>query len=595
MLSWRFLSLALELLPVIGFTMLSDPISVGGLALSAVSVAAQTFNGCIIGLRIISKARSSHVTLLGFRTQLDLEIARLLIWGRNSGLARDELHESLQPIQPLLLDILGNIASSIESTDKLRSTYGIELLEEEANEVGRTPSPRPAVTVESLNLLPNSGLAAELQRQQSIASGLRKKTRWYHKVKWATWDEAKATHFINSISDYVTGLNRLLTESQKATYEEEFTAMKIAILGTNWAQRGSMLGALHSATAGRYETIALPARLAQLRLEFEMEEIAPSPPTVGGLPALLLPISHEGLRVLDPSRSCTRFRDSHVVIEWKTPGSMEVTGEPGRRLMEQAVMLATLFMALHSQPEVYRVLECVGYVDHRNNIPPRYGLAFALPPTCSPETPFYTLHEYLSSRAHEDFQPSLGSRFELARQLAKTFLQFHQLGWLHKGICSHNIIFFRRDGVDSIESPYILGFDYSRPNSQAGISDKPNPDPKFDLYRHPACQAEPPESFQMRFDLFSIGLLLFEIAKWRPLSNYRAGIGGAQVTPSAFVDKIVNNVNADLEFRMGVHYKEAVLTCLQSSFGINGEDPLDKRLKLAFFEKVVKQLNNCHA
>ncbi|KAF8247111.1 hypothetical protein K440DRAFT_629819 [Wilcoxina mikolae CBS 423.85] len=572
-----------------------DPISVAGLALSAVSVAAQTFNGCITGLRTISKARSSHVTLLSFRTQLDLEIARLLIWGRNSGLARDELHESLQPIQPLLLDILGNIASSIESTDKLKSAYGIELLEEDASEAGRTPSPRPAGTVESLDLLPNSGLAPELQRQQSIASGLRKKTHWYRRVKWAAWDEAKATHFIDAISGYVTSLNRLLTESQQTAYEEEFTALKIAILGTNWAQRGSMLGALHSATVSRYESISMPARLARLRLEFEMEEIAPSPPAVGGLPALSLPISHDGLHTLDPSRSCTRFGNSRVVIEWKTPGSMESTGEPGRRLMEQAVKLATLFQALHSQPGVYRVLECVGYVDHRHNIPPRYGLAFALPPTCSSQTPFHTLHEYLSSREHEDFQPSLGSRFELARQLAKAFLQFHQLGWLHKGICSHNIIFFPRDGLDSIESPYILGFDYSRPNSQAGISDKPNSDPKFDLYRHPDCQGEPPASFQLRFDIFSIGLLLFEIAKWRPLSNYRARMGGARITPSAFVDGIIDDVNADLEFRMGVHFKEAVLICLQGSFGIDGEDPLDKRLKLAFFEKVVKQLNNCHA
>jgi hypothetical protein len=228
-------------------------------------------------------------------------------------------------------------------------------------------------------------------------------------------------------------------------------------------------------------------------------------------------------------------------------------------------------------------------------VPPRYGLAFTLPTATSPPKPFYTLHDYLSSQEHENYQPSLGSRFELARQLTKTFLQFHQLGWLHKGIRSHNIIFFPKDGQASIESLYIPGFNYSRPNDPTGISDNPQSDPLFDLYRHPDCQGERSESFQLRFDLFSIGLLLFKIAKWRPLSNYHVKMKAAKTMPPAFVEWLIASQTSDLEFRMGVHYQAAVLTCLQGSFGIEGDDLLDKCLKLAFFEKVVRKLNTCHA
>jgi len=169
------------------------------------------------------------------------------------------------------------------------------------------------------------------------------------------------------------------------------------------------------------------------------------------------------------------------------------------------------------------------------------------------------------------------------------------LGWLHKGIRSHNIIFFPKNGQASIHSPYILGFDYSRPSDPAGISDSPQSDPIFDLYRHPDYQGGRSESFQLRFDLFSIGLLLFEVAKWRPLSNYRAKMKDAKISPSAFVEWLTASQCSDLEFRMGVHYQAAVLTCLRGSFGIEGDDPLDKHLKLAFFEKVVKRLNACHA
>lgn len=572
---------------------MASPFALTGLAFGATSMAVQMFNGCITGLQIISDARSSQFTLLDFQIKLDIEIARLLLWGRNSGLSRDRLHESLKPVEPLLLNILGALARSIDSTDKLKSVYGINLVED--HDDGGSPCSIPGGLVQSLDILPNAGLIAELDRHRSIASMIHKETKIYHKIKWAVWDQAKANRFIDTIAGYIGKLNELLTESQKAAYDEEFTAMKIAILGTNWQPRGQMLRALHTATVGRHDSIAQPIRLTQLRLELEMEEIAPSPPPSDGISPCLLPIDYESIHYLDVLHSYAELGNSKVIIEWKTLSGQEATGARGRRLMKQAARLAALFQALQSQPGVYRVLDCAGYVDHRHRQPARYGLAFIVPFTASAQKPFYSLHDYLSSQEHEEFQPSLGSRFELARQLTKAFLQFHQLGWLHKSTRSHNIIFFPQDGQASIDAPYILGFDYSRPNNTTGISDKPESNTIFDLYRHPNCQGDPSESFQLRFDLFSIGLLLFEIAKWRPLSSYRDKMKGSKVTPSAFVEWLIATQCSDLEFRMGVHYQAAVLTCLRGSFGIEGDDPLDKRLKLAFFEKVVKQLNACHA
>jgi hypothetical protein len=574
---------------------MTDPVSIAGLSLAGVSLAAQAFNGSVVGLQVISKARASNTALLNFRTKLDLEIARLLLWGKNSGLSIDHLHESLQPVSPLLLSILGNIARSIESTDKLKSAYGIELAEDNRTEGARTPSPIPAGTVESLNLLPNAGLTAELRRHHALAEKLRSKLPLHRKVKWAVWNEARATKFVDSIKDYVNGLNQLLTESQKAANDQDFLAMKIALLGTSWNKRPQSLQALFTATEGRYNSLAQSAHLAQLRLEIEMEEVAPSPPSTGGVPALPLLIGSESLKDLDTTRSYAEFHQSQVIVEWTSLTSKDASGERGRNLMKQAAKLVTLFQGLHVRPEEYLVLQCVGYVDHRDHVPAKYGMVFAAPDSRPLKDSFTTLNDYLSSREYEDFQPSLGSRFELARQLTKAFLQFHQLGWLHKGIRSHNIVFFPRDDKASTHGPYILGFDYSRPNTEQGISDKPSPDPEFDLYRHPACQGEPSESFQLRYDLFSIGLLLFEIYKWRPLSNYRAKMEGANVTPSAFVERLISTESADLEFRMGEHYRAAVMTCLRGSFGVEGEDQLDKRLKLAFFEKVVKQLDKCHA
>ena len=140
-------------------------IGVAGLALGGLSLAAQTFNGCVVGLRIISRARSSDKSLLDFTTKLDLEIARLIIWGRNSGLTRGQLDESLVPIRPLLLEILTKILSSIENTDKLKSTYGIVLVEDLGSGTANDRPRSRSRTVKSLDILSIAELSVEVERQ----------------------------------------------------------------------------------------------------------------------------------------------------------------------------------------------------------------------------------------------------------------------------------------------------------------------------------------------------------------------------------------------------------------------------------------------
>jgi len=61
--------------------------------------------------------------------------------------------------------------------------------------------------------------------------------------------------------------------------------------------------ALENATSGKYESIALPARLARLKLEFEMEELAPLPSEPGPLPAHPLPVTYEHIAPIDADHS----------------------------------------------------------------------------------------------------------------------------------------------------------------------------------------------------------------------------------------------------------------------------------------------------
>jgi Prion-inhibition and propagation len=569
-----------------------------GEAAAAISVTVELFNLCVEGLHAISRAKHSHKSLIDFTTRLDLEIARLVLWGRNAGLDRSKLDPSLEPVQPLLAKILGAVASSIQSAGQLKATYGLDLVDTEG---GNSPSPQSSSSpsLAKLDILSLPQISSAIQRQQLLSLKLKKHTSIYKKTKWAILDGEKAIGFVDAIKGYVDGLNKLLTESQKAALDAETTALRIAILGTDWSQPVKMLSTIENATMGRYESLALPARLARLRLELEIEEIAPSLSEAGRLPASPLPIQYDQLQSLGMDRSVAVFHNMNVLVEWRNLTASEASGETGRARAKQAAGLASIFQELKSQPAEYRVLGCVGYVDQRDHRPPRLGTVFNMPQvpqTSTTKKLFHSLYEYLSSPDFEDFQPALGQRFELARKLTRGFLQFHQLGWLHKNIRSHNIIFFPESETALIESPFILGFAFSRPY-EAGISDPVAVAEELELYQHREYQGKTGKGYNLRYDLFSIGLLLFEIAKWRSLKNYftRLRKHDAEVDTKTFATKLVEEEKEELKFRMGEHYTTAVMACLEGQFGVEGDDRNDTSLKLAYFDKVVKTLALCRA
>ncbi|KAL6244857.1 hypothetical protein RBB50_008385 [Rhinocladiella similis] len=563
---------------------------------AAISLTADLFHFCVDGLRAISRAKSSNHSLIDFATRLDLEIARLVLWGRNAGLEHGSLDPSLEPVQPLLENIIGAMASSIQRADLLKATYGLGLVEDTA---GDSPSPQAqsSPSLSKLDILSIPQVSSSIQRTQLWSSKLKKQTSLYKKAKWAVSDGEKAIGFVDVIQGYVDGLNKLLTESQKATLDAETSALRIAILGTNWSRPVQMLSVIENATIGRYESLSLPARLSRLRLQMEMEEVAPSLSEGGELLSEPLQIQYDRLRSLGMDRSVAMLDNMNVLIEWRNLTAPEAGGERGKVRAKQAARLASIFQELKSQPTEYRVLDCVGHIDQRDHTPPRLGIVFKVPqlsPSGIPQKQFHSLHEYLSCRDFEDFQPSLGRRFELARKLTRGFLQFHQLGWLHKNIRSHNIIFFPENEAASIESPFILGFAFSRPR-EAGISDPVQVAQELELYQHPEYHGQVSEGYNLRYDIFSIGLLLFEIAKWRPLANYftRLQRRDSEVNVKTFAAKLVESEREELEFRMGTSYTTAVIACLENQFGVERDDRHDLSLKLAYFDKVVKPLALC--
>ncbi|RPA98438.1 hypothetical protein L873DRAFT_1808043 [Choiromyces venosus 120613-1] len=251
-------------------------------------------------------------------------------------------------------------------------------------------------------------------------------------------------------------------------------------------------------------------------------------------------------------------------------------------------------LSLASKPENLLSLNCKGYV----STPTSLALIYSLPPSSNKALPT-TLHSAYTLKERK--RPSLPQRLNLARTLAKGLLSFHTFGWLHKSFHSKNVLFFE-DANDNLvfASPYISGFEYARPSDpkEMTVSVSANPDAylrKFachpDLGRLADVGGGMPR-FEMRYDVYGLGLMLLEIAIWKPIDKIleeeylsEAEKHSRNYPSGKNLEKRWLKVCRDLvAHRMGREYRDATKACLTWENGKDGE---------AFLHEVVGRLEKC--
>lgn len=238
---------------------------------------------------------------------------------------------------------------------------------------------------------------------------------------------------------------------------------------------------------------------------------------------------------------------------------------------------------------IFPVLACAGYYYNLKsrvfrivyNFPPRpVNLLSSMPDV---ETPM-SLRDILENVKQRSQRPSLDEVFAIALHLISLVLTMHKANWLHKSISSYNIIFFpdRFTSIaDSMNSPYFVGFNYSRP--EEGFTIIP---PAEQLeYGHPLyTQGE--EQFRLEFDYHSIGLVLLELGFWEPLKGIARGFRGE---PEELLEALLNNQLPKLKSYMGNAYVEAVGACLRMEFG---ESSKTVEVRESFERKVLQRIRN---
>jgi hypothetical protein len=263
----------------------------------------------------------------------------------------------------------------------------------------------------------------------------------------------------------------------------------------------------------------------------------------------------------------------------------------------------------------FRAPFCRGYfIDEEEG---RFGLVFEKPASVPADTEPTSLHALITNPNND--MPSLTDRITLMRLLAETVERLHAVDWLHKGLRSSNILLFPKkgsivknghilEGEINYADPFISGFDYSRPATNDDMTERPLDNPAADIYRHPSVQhkgnredASGRASYKKSFDLYSLGIVLLEIAYWKSIDQI-LGIELHRARPKDTwsVEKRLRTEKWHLKgvrSYLGNTVEEVITACLvgPTAFGLDAEAD-EKRevvaalLQRGFGERVVRKL-----
>jgi hypothetical protein len=261
-----------------------------------------------------------------------------------------------------------------------------------------------------------------------------------------------------------------------------------------------------------------------------------------------------------------------LVVEWR-----RYDPRRGREALKAVLQtrIEALVTMLKEKPrsDSFRVLDCIGYFE--DNSDTRFGLTFRLPNYYNQQQDPVPMSLFEVMASYPGDIPYLGERFRLAYRLAESVHALLAAGWLHKSICSHNILLFQKNLRSalaasqrpvSLENPYFTGFALSRPDDPTEDSSRSAAPLQMAIYRHPDVQGlgqSEIAGYRGIHDIYSLGTVLLEIGTWRSLSRYYPRNG----TPDLdFRTLLLDKVVPSLGISMGERYMIAVRKCLEGSF-----------------------------
>ncbi|KAJ3769038.1 hypothetical protein FB446DRAFT_774593 [Lentinula raphanica] len=177
----------------------------------------------------------------------------------------------------------------------------------------------------------------------------------------------------------------------------------------------------------------------------------------------------------------------------------------------------------------------------------------------------------LASALEGGVRMSLEDRFRIATEITMAVMEIHAAGWVHKNIRSDNILLFyggtpgQRGVMETaqIGTAYLVGFGGARP--QIYVSTRlAEIDSVKQRYHHPERKGTWIQKFDIRHDMYSLGVVLVELGLGRHLYELSKKLPDTDSRAEEDHRYLIDSANG-LGTIVGTKYANAVLTCLTAS------------------------------
>jgi hypothetical protein len=612
-------------------------------------------------LRVRLKTEQYRLLDWAHVVQLDERDERLLISNASKGNLLDVLDQ-----QNRLLQAFGKVDEKYRKLRKPLLIDAEELTGELPNPPPYSPatSPLERTTPNGFHRV-DSEFQSRFPQSEALmkkALGWARQSRTFPKrLAWASWDKTKVEQLILKLTAFNDFMREMLNTSQLHLLAVKQTRTEFQIMQLN-GKIEQLVQIFESALSlkssrSRAPTDPLRAFLQARGLADKDEEMATEPGmhnlaflaqikalnsaihsgtltdeftkdlglghSASEIRSVELDITH--IKIIDPepledgeSQRVEAFyhppaqKKRQVWVEWKAYDPHVFHVGPDDKVHSRVKALAALLKE-NNRTDAFRAPHCLGYfrdIDLDGEDHCRFGLVFEKPAGVHQATRPISLLDLLRDKDAE--MPSLTDRIALACKIAECIERLHAVNWLHKGLRSENILFFSDTGGADVDLalPYLSGFDYSRPAQNEDMTEKPPENAASDLYRHPRVQGSGNREtaslggFKKSYDLYSLGVILLEIAYWRPIDQV-LDIDLPAARPSTTIKvrgRLMDEGEGFLRHvrsHLGNTMHAVVRSCLEGpvAFGLReGDDEklvdVGAELQRQFYENVVKQLGD---
>jgi hypothetical protein len=423
---------------------------------------------------------------------------------------------------------------------------------------------------EDTNSVANEHVAAQavLGPDDLELSSAKRTTSTWKKVRWAVRDLVKFDGLVRDLGQRITKLNDLLTEAQQRKTREDNYRVNMVVVGS--AVDEASLELIRAAVRGEPDTSQVRAAVERKALTVGQRpatELSQAPRVMGNtglqplsLDTFVLPKEFASLKRFITVKQSASTSGSYYLLERKHFDPSILPADMARltRRIQRLVLLLQRPKSLD-----FRTPQAEGCIKDPANscwwIVFHYPLHVDLSPR-QPETSHAATRRLLRQTKGapvslltlltpaSKFCPPLEQRLALASTLCATLSELYLSGWLHKSIRSENILFPSAGAILSppspsssshqtpsqpqtimqtwmqtiLSTPLVSGFDYSRHESEWATIDRARTagDIGAAIYRHPDYQGEAAEGYRVQYDVYSVGLVLVEIALWMPLASF---------------------------------------------------------------------------